>query len=139
MVRDEFIIDIDKLVESANPFWVGMMSGQLSILSKLMEEAQSKQPFPLFWKIAEWEGERTTDHYDDLGYCRLCSEMWEHLGGQDCGSSHGMHANWKFVSDSVQAIYKHNKDIAIKRRKERIIKLKEELDELEKEDSCHAD
>ena len=66
-------------------------------------------------RIMDWPDDRprTTDHYDDDGYCETCSTLWELCGGTDNGSSSSMHSQYLFVSVTVLAMAKLNRSLAL--------------------------
>lgn len=83
----------------------------------------------LIQTVIEWEGERETSYCTD--YYDMVDKIWDNANGWDGGSSSGHHSNIKFISDYILLLAKQKKEMMQQIKKDKIERLKKELEELE--------
>jgi hypothetical protein len=84
-------------------------------------------------RVVDWDGPRTTDTFDDDGYCDLCRSILDfYAPGFDCGSSRYMHEMYQFVSECCLYHAGKNAEVQVRLKEEKIKKLQAELDGLRK-------
>ena len=84
-------------------------------------------------KIADWKGIRTTDYYDEEGYCDLCAKIYNKFYGKDLFCSSSMHNIYRFISDAVIFTAEQNKKLILQIKKDKIKSLEEEISKLKEE------
>ena len=87
-----------------------------------------------FQNIFNWEGKRSTDYYDDAGYCQLCADAVHfYLPDFDPDCSSVIHGIYEFLSDVILFVGEQRKDWAIKIKQEEIKKLQNQIEKLQEE------
>lgn len=107
--------------------WKRVFSNRLNVLAYIDEHLTDN----VVQAVADFDGERHADYYDENGYCDLVRGLWEKAGGEDTGSSSGAHGNYKFVSDYVISKMAREIGLAKRLKLEKIERLRKEIEQLE--------
>ena len=92
---------------------------------------------PLVQKILNFEGERITSYYDEAGYCKMVSDLFDKFRFNTFDSSHSTHELYSFtswailkVNDYVMEDLGKQKQAEVEALKNQIKKAEAELNEI---------
>jgi hypothetical protein len=126
-------VDFKKIIKKATPYWIDIIINRLEVVKAIYTVfnlgggRKFIQPTEIF-EIIDYKGERNTDTYTD--YCKLCSTVWDKLGGKELNSSNASHSNFTFISQLVQHLAEISKDKLIADKNAKIKQLKNDIERL---------
>ena len=132
-------IDPTELIHEGD-YWLGQWANRFQICSNITICFHKRNRTTPSEKTL-WTNIQTVIDYDKdrdcmiswNDYCDIVEKVWYNAGGIECMSSIGTHENMQFISDFIVALAEKETGVMLIIKRDKLKKLKEEVQALEKE------
>jgi len=120
------IEDYKNLCVGNNTFPVEVAIERLKVLKYVIENPHDER----VTAVIDWDGDKDLSTACNP-YWDMVWGLWEEVSMKDFNSSHTAHSNAQFLAEMVLWLDAEDKNRAAQRKRDKIARLKKELDELE--------